>query len=160
SSLMELAVENVRSFVGRHTVPIYPLTLVVGENSSGKTTLLAALSAVCDASAFPYRPRFNEPPYNLGTFDTIATYKGGSYHRAPTFSLGFQGGAPRHEGVSASAGPEQVYATYANGLGQPELLELHSSSSSSGIHLRIDPGEAARQVHADWTHGGRKRSAS
>ena len=84
---MELIIENIRCFAGRHTIPIKPITFLTGENSSGKSTFLAALSAVTDFG-FPVRPRFNKSPYNLGNFDTISTYKGGSYGRAKTFSLG------------------------------------------------------------------------
>jgi hypothetical protein len=58
---MELILENVRCFAGEHTVRIRPLTILVGENSSGKSTFLAALSAVCDPVGFPMQPSFNEP---------------------------------------------------------------------------------------------------
>ena len=37
--------EHVRSFADAQTVPIRPLTLLVGENSSGKTTFLAVAHA-------------------------------------------------------------------------------------------------------------------
>lgn len=52
-TVMELRVENVRCFAGKHNVLIKPLTLLVGENSSGKSTLLAVLSAVSDPTGFP-----------------------------------------------------------------------------------------------------------
>src|SRR5215467_4481551 len=84
---IELTLENVRSFSGKHVIPIRPLTLLVGENSSGKSTILAAVSTASDAAYFPFRPRFNEPPYGLGSFDTIASFKGTA--SAPFFSIGF-----------------------------------------------------------------------
>ncbi len=130
STVLELIVENVRSFVGRHAIGVKPLTLLVGENSSGKTTLLASLAAVCDPSAFPFRPRFNEPPYALGTFETIATHKGGRYGRATTFSLGF---------AASTGSGKEVLATYSDRLGQPQLTQLHLSS---------DGGEAELALHA------------
>jgi energy-coupling factor transporter ATP-binding protein EcfA2 len=86
---MELILEDIRCFAGKHTIAIRPLTILVGENSSGKSTFLAALSAVCDPVGFPMQPSFNEPPYSLGGFDTIATYKGGRAGRRPFFSLGY-----------------------------------------------------------------------
>ena len=70
---MELIIENVRSFVGRHDIPIRPLTLLVGENSSGKSTLLSLLSTFGEPFTFPFTPDFNTPPYHLGNYNTIAT---------------------------------------------------------------------------------------
>jgi hypothetical protein len=86
---MELIVENVRCFAGRHIIPIKPLTILVGENSSGKSTLMAAISVMCN-SGFPLYPEFNESPYSLGNFQTIATQEGEKNGCAPTFSLGFK----------------------------------------------------------------------
>ena len=37
-----LILEDFRCFAGRNEVPIRPLTLLVGENSTGKTSFLAA----------------------------------------------------------------------------------------------------------------------
>ena len=85
---MELIIENVRSFLGRHDIPIKPLTLLVGENSSGKTTLLSLLSATSDTIFFPLRPNFNLAPYNLGNFDTIATHRSAGNERAASFRIG------------------------------------------------------------------------
>ncbi len=87
---LTLIIENVRSFRGRHEIPIRPLTVLTGENSSGKTTLLAMFSAVCDQESYPLRPDFNRTPYNLGNYETVASYKTLSEHGTPHFSLGFR----------------------------------------------------------------------
>jgi energy-coupling factor transporter ATP-binding protein EcfA2 len=100
---VEILIENVRCFAGRHVIPIRPLTVLVGENSSGKSTLLAALSIVSD-SRFPFSPEFNQPPFSLGNFQTIATYKGPKEGHAASFSLGFTS-----EGGEL---PRDVRATY------------------------------------------------
>lgn len=86
---MELILENVRCFVKRQQVPIRPLTLLVGENSSGKSTFLGMLSVVTDATTFPLWPDFNKQPYSFGNFDTIATFKRGNIDRADSFSIGY-----------------------------------------------------------------------
>lgn len=67
---MEIILENFRSFVQRQSIPITPLTFLVGENSSGKSTFLAALSAVENRLFHTYYPVFYNPPYDLGNFDT------------------------------------------------------------------------------------------
>jgi predicted ATPase len=71
---MNLLLENFRCFAGKHTINITPLTFLVGENSAGKSTFLAALSVISDFSTYPGKPRFETPPYNLGGYNTIATY--------------------------------------------------------------------------------------
>ena len=47
-----LILEDFRCFSGRHEVPIRPLTLLVGENSTGKTSFLAAVRAAHDLQAW------------------------------------------------------------------------------------------------------------
>ena len=65
-----LILEDFRCFAGRNEVPIRPLTLLVGENSTGKTSFLAAVRAAYDRAA----PDFNEPPFHLGSYDQIANH--------------------------------------------------------------------------------------
>lgn len=119
---MELVLENVRCFAGIHTIPIRPLTVLVGENSSGKSTALAMLSALGDPVGFPMRPLFNEAPYDLGSFRTIATL-GGEPGGSDYFSVGYGSGAD-----DADAGNE-VLAKYQSIEGQVELTELRIKGS-------------------------------
>ncbi len=87
---LTLIIENVRTFRGRHEIPIRPLTILTGENSSGKTTLLAMLSTVCDPRYYPLQAQFNVPPYNLGNYETIASFELDGKPQAPHFSVGFR----------------------------------------------------------------------
>jgi len=119
---MELILENVRCFAGKHIIPIKPLTILVGENSSGKSTALAMLSTMGDPVGFPMRPQFNEAPYDLGSFRTIATL-GGEAGGANHFSVGYSGGSD-----SVDAGNE-VLAKYQSIEGQVELTELRIKGS-------------------------------
>lgn len=115
---MKLVIENIRSFAGRHEYDVRPLTILVGENSSGKSTFLAVLSAISDAVSFPGIAALNKPPYDLGTYDTIATYKGGRGGRAKTFSFGYKRAAPR-------GGPELcVVATFGADEGEARIRNL------------------------------------
>jgi energy-coupling factor transporter ATP-binding protein EcfA2 len=108
------------------------LTLLVGENSSGKSSLLAIVACVFDAIRFPGNPGFNEPPYNLGTFDTIATHKGGRYGRDDYFCLGFSEGDP-----DTHAGTREIVATYKNDYGNVVLHKLAVSNRSGAIDLTV-----------------------
>jgi hypothetical protein len=66
-----IIVENVRCFQGMQSVPIAPLTVLVGENSTGKSTLLATVRLAWDIAAGG-RALFNEDPFLLGAYDQIA----------------------------------------------------------------------------------------
>lgn len=84
-----LTLKNYRCFRHEQTVRLAPLTLLVGENSTGKTSFLALIKALWDV-AYRYRvPNFKEEPYDLGSFDEIAHYRGGRGGRAASFEAGF-----------------------------------------------------------------------
>ena len=44
------------------TARLAPLTLLVGENSTGKTSFLAAVRAICEVAFRQREPDFREPP--------------------------------------------------------------------------------------------------
>jgi len=127
---MRLIVENIRSFAGRHAVDLRPLTLLVGENSSGKSTLLAALAALSDKTVFPGKLSLNKEPHDLGTFRTVATFKGGAFGRSKSFSIGF------------SRAPEkaEVLATYKEAKGDIVLSHLKLETNRFVADLQFDDG--------------------
>ena len=81
--------ENYRCFRYRQDVRLAPLTLLVGENSTGKTSFLAMVRALWDTVAFNALVEFKEGPYDLGSYDQIAHYRGGRGGRAEAFKAGF-----------------------------------------------------------------------
>ena len=111
--MFTLILENFRCFDGRHEVPVKPLTLLTGENSAGKSTLLAAIACVVHPM-YPISPTFNEHPYYPGNYKTIATNKGGRYGVADYFRLGYRVG---NEPLSSY----ELLATYRNSDGVPDL---------------------------------------
>src|SRR5262245_26461740 len=68
-------------------MPLRPLTLLVGENSTGKSSFLAAIRLAWDVAYSFRRIDFNEEPFLLGAFDQIAHFRGGRAGRAQTFEL-------------------------------------------------------------------------
>ena len=85
---MDLFVENVRCFAGRHVAPLAPITLLVGENSSGKSTLVAMARIAWDAMSRWDLLDFNEEPFRLGAFDDIVNTT--SVKKSESFSVGFR----------------------------------------------------------------------
>lgn len=108
---MEIILENVRCFQGEHRISVTPITLLVGENSAGKSTFLAIMAALTNSTDFPFTPNFNSPPYELGNFENIATanrQKGSMRHRFELASVDLvetgwasEGSLRRTEDISA-----------------------------------------------------------
>jgi hypothetical protein len=85
---VRLQFEGIRCFSEPQDAVIRPITLLVGENSSGKTTFLA-LCRIAHAIANGYvrNPPFNADPFWLGAYDQIAAFHGGRSGRAKSLSL-------------------------------------------------------------------------
>lgn len=90
-----LTIRNFRCFSEPRELVLKPLTLLVGENSTGKSSLMASLRIAWDAAFSAKRIDFNEEPFLLGAFDQIAHYRGGRGGRAQTFELGLKLPLPR-----------------------------------------------------------------
>lgn len=86
----EITLRDFRCFRERQIVPLAPLTLLVGENSTGKTSFLAAVRAVWDAAHWIYRADFRKAPYDLGAFPEVVYSRGGRTNNADSFSIGFK----------------------------------------------------------------------
>lgn len=86
--ITEISVENFRCFRSEQRVQIAPLTFLVGENSSGKTSFLAITRVLWNMALRQRRPIFNESPFDLGGFDEIV-HKHHLQESAPIFRAGF-----------------------------------------------------------------------
>ena len=86
----EISIENFRCFHEKQTARLAPLTLLVGENSTGKTSFLAMIRALWEFAYSVRVPDFKEDPYDLGSFDELAHHRGARGSRANTFKAGFQ----------------------------------------------------------------------
>jgi hypothetical protein len=84
---MKIGIRNFRCFQSVPLVDIRPLTLLVGENSTGKTSFLSALRFAHELFQRGTNPSFNKEPYSLGSFKEIAHYRRGRLGRAEEFSF-------------------------------------------------------------------------
>jgi hypothetical protein len=155
-----LTIENVRCICSKQRVGIRPLTILVGENSSGKSTFLSMLYASMQGE-FPTIPKiFNQAPFEMGGFDTIATYKGGKYGRAESFSVGLEW-TRRNTGSSHS-----MFVKFENNRGMPTVKELivamddvsvKVTSADNKIQLHIVqkiPNEEQKKISTTFTYRG------
>ena len=86
----KITLKNFRCFREEQTARLAPLTLLVGENSTGKTSFMALIRALWDVAFAERVPDFREPPYNLGSFRDIVHNRGGRGKPAESFEAGFE----------------------------------------------------------------------
>ena len=85
----EIRLKNFRCFREEQTARLAPLTLLVGENSTGKTSFLALVRALWDIAKDNRIPDFKENPYDLGSFDEIVHRHGARNGQSDSFEAGF-----------------------------------------------------------------------
>ena len=84
SALTSLSLTNVRCFEGTQQARLPRITVLVGDNSAGKSTFLGSFRALAKLTSFDDlndENHFDEPPFGMGSFATIAR------SGAATFSL-------------------------------------------------------------------------
>ena len=87
-NITQFSMEEVRCFAERQNFEIRPLTFLVGENSTGKTTVLGCFQALADYLSPDVRGiDFNRKPYSMGIFRDILR---NSRNNEKAFKLGFK----------------------------------------------------------------------
>ena len=86
----EVTIENFRCFRARQTARLAPLTLLVGENSTGKTSLMAMIRTLWYVIfRGATRPNFRQEPFDLGSFRDIVHQSESDNSHGRRFSGGF-----------------------------------------------------------------------
>ena len=158
----QVTLENFRCFRDEQQARLAPLTLLVGENSTGKTSFLALLRALWDAAYLGVAPDFKEAPYDLGSFDEIAHYRGGRGGRAQSFRAGFDAvqnsggrrgksdrGLHRFEVTFGRQGTAPAPAGWFLGGEDVELTIRVDEGASQEIRYRIGRGEWSWSASAE-----------
>ena len=157
--------ENFRCFRERQTVRLAPLTLLVGENSTGKTSFLAMLRILAQLQEGETSIDFKEPPYDLGSFDDIAHNRGGRGGRAAEFTIGleYKGDFPRSKKESPNSRCE-IYTFRKNGTA-PELFRRGVSIGDAAVEeecavdgsycAQLRTSSGAWVLNAPWERYGR-----
>lgn len=143
----ELVLQDVRCFRGEQRGRLRPLTLLVGENSTGKTTFLGCYRVLHRLLSGRWRdeqPDFNEEPFLMGSFRDIVRSRRGPDGRIDKFRLGFTvehgkvGGKRGYElSVTLSeVGSQPIVSSYRWRFGDGSYLELRQSEAG-GLTLEI-----------------------
>ena len=162
-----VTIENFRCFGERQTVRLAPLTLLVGENSTGKTSFLALIRALADLGYGLRLPDFKEAPYDMGSYDDVvhrsrrdkgipghfdASFKTARYAEGGDEPFEFSFRFSKYESV-----PHPVASCYSRG--QTRILESINDSRDKGLTVSTKRGawdlqpsdETARRLGRDAT---------
>lgn len=123
-----LIVKNVKCFTEPEPAVLAPLTLLVGENSTGKSTLLALCRIGWDIAFGRVPPDFNEEPFLLGAYDQIANYRGGRGGRAKSFEITWEEPihGKRFSRANASAGGTLAHTAVFTKSGSQAFMSSRS----------------------------------
>lgn len=136
-NVTHLTIEEVRCFAEPQQLDLRPLTFVVGENSTGKTTALACIQVLADFLSGEGL-NFNSDPYFMGIFRDIVRR---SMKREKSFGIGI--GIQTKDGdvefnvkfTEKEDGVEPVVQSLSIRFSDGEII----LKSSEGIGRRFDP---------------------
>ena len=150
SQPISFLLNDVRCFSGDHWATLKPITLLVGENSTGKSTFLGCYSVLhrllSRAMVTGDSVDFNREPFSMGSFRDIVRSRRGRDGRIDEFSLGFRLAPTRRSGMR----PFPLRIKFAEQGSQPVVTSVHfqfdSESflgmrrSASGVTMLSVPG--------------------
>lgn len=144
-----LQFEGIRCFAEPQDAVVRPLTLLVGENSSGKSTFLALYqiaSSIVSGSLreFP----FNEAPFLLGAYDQIASYRGGRARRARSFSI--------RVSVEDDQRQSSIRAEFVPRAGQPSLHAWHLTAGDALLRMILNDTLETASILATSPRGSKE----
>ncbi|WP_191908148.1 AAA family ATPase [Hypericibacter terrae] len=142
--MFQIKLTNFRCFADAPAVEVLPVTFLVGENSAGKTTFLAAVRLLLESFIRSPQNPFNREPYFLGGFDQLAHYRGGVRGRAKQMCFELMVPASQDGSAPASARPSrrQTAATrhrfvFVKGSPQPELTAYEFEAEGTSLVLNL-----------------------
>ncbi len=129
----ECFVKDVRCFDGVERGLLRPITLLVGENSTGKSAFLGCYAILhrllSSPLSVPLDPDFNEEPFPMGSFREIARARRGPGGRADEFRIGVGFQPDDSPTASVSVGFQQQGA-------QPTIAAMRYERGDSHVEVR------------------------
>lgn len=138
---MEIDLSDFRCFYKATSASIRPLTILVGENSTGKTSFLAATRFLFDLFHREAGASFNKDPFHLGSYDDIAHLRSGPSGRSRNFQFSVRGTAiyPRKKRAETGQKTTQfsflLHVHFIEKRSLPFIKEF--SFSANGYELKL-----------------------
>ena len=141
----ELILQDVRCFRDEQRGRLRPITLLVGENSTGKTTVLGCyrvLHRLFSGRGGVEFPDFNEEPFAMGSFRDVVRSRRGPGGRIDEFRIGIRverapGGVPSYD-LSVTfreRGSEPVVSSLRFQFDSDAFLELRSGEGGTVVQV-------------------------
>ena len=145
-NITQFTMEEVRCFAERQEFNIRPLTFLVGENSTGKTTALACFQVLADY-LIDGGIDFNSPPYSMGIFRDIVR---NSRKTEKVFRLGVTNGDVEYtvEFAEKKGGVEPVVKSITVKFTDGEIVIRASNTMGDRIRL-TSCNKEQNQYHID-----------
>ena len=131
----EITVKNYRCFHSEQSARLAPLTLLVGENSTGKTSFMAMISVLYDTARGFRTIDFKEDPYDLGSFDEIAHRRDGG--QAKSFRAGISSKRTKKGDET-----KNIEVTFGKSGTIPVPIRRKISSGTTWMELASDNNES------------------
>src|SRR5271166_3262785 len=130
---------NFRCFTRSAPVEIRPITLLIGENSTGKTSFLAGLRFIFEGFSGGTQNIFNKEPFFLGGFEEIA-HRRGTRRPAEQFEMTVNNPEDKtsHHFTFTKGAPQPELATYKFGWSDNDSLSLSLSSDKPTVTFEFN----------------------
>ena len=150
----KIRLKNYRCFRDEQTARLAPLTLLVGENSTGKTSFMALIRVLWDVAYGHQFPDFKKDPYDLGSFDELVHNRGERDSRVKVFEAGFNA-TPGNE-MTVRDGTYCFEVTFANNKTAPVITRRRLTCNDAWIEDRVEIKQP-RQIRfgtpkGSWQH--------
>ncbi len=153
-----ITLENFRCFRDKQEARLAPLTLLVGDNSTGKTSFMAMIRALWDVAYEHKIPDFKEAPYDLGSFDDIAHHRGRRGGRATEFGASFESSPRRARLVKSTAdgiGSSSFFAVFARSGTAPVPVRRRMTLGGVWLEERLKKG-GSQELRVGTSNGSWK----
>ena len=142
----EFIIENVRCFRDRLRVPLRPITFLVGENSTGKTTFMGCYNALCNLWGSIRMERgsgniFNQDPFSMGAYGDIVAR---SRPETDSFCMGISIPAGK---TKSAPNTRDLICSFRKSGSEPTLSKVSSIlSGKDELHIETDNGRI-KKIH-------------
>ena len=151
--ISEVTLKNFRCFRDVQKVCLAPLTLLMGENSAGKTSFLAMLRVLMD-TVHGQPSNFKEEPYDLGTFEEIIYHQNGKKQKGQ--SEYFEAGVALND-HKQTVNMDLTFGKQETNSVHPSSIKERISYKEKDIWLESDIKSKLLKFH---THNGTWESTS
>lgn len=130
-----LKISNFRCFYQEQTARFAPLTILVGENSTGKTSLLEIFEIIWSTAAMTRRTSYSNAWVSFGVFDDMISRLAQTDQSNPKYTASID------YGLSAGFETDDKYsfkASFQNHRGMSWISNITITNSSKSVSLYLD----------------------